>query len=370
MNISNGHKIVIGTILIVLVGLIFFIVHLFVLNAEKEHTAQQQVIDQMRKENIQQQNTNDIVQQVYCGDGSCNVINGETCSSCRQDCGSCPIIAPTIYCGDGVCNGEESCSTCSQDCGQCAKQASLTTHINGEPYYSVFCDKIDPYNLNVRQASAKAIRNDPGEYSINQLFDIYDWVKSNIIYQNVALRGIPYSPEETLATESGDCKNQAVLIASMIESIGGTAKIIAEPSCSHAYAIVRFGSSDYDLTNFQQAVTNHYGRNVQISTITDKDGVWVVFDPAGGTYPGNVLAECSGDREVYSIDSCLSCAHQYTNMPYTLGEKCYSECPQGTIHRNGNACSPCPQGDWSYNNECVSCQSGYHLKTDGRCYKN
>ena len=57
-------------------------------------------------------------------------------------------------------------------------------------------------------------------------------------------------------------------------------------------------------------------------------------------------------------------------MPYTLGEKCYSECPQGTIHKNNNACYPCPQGYWSYNNECVTCQSGYHLKTDGKCYRN
>ena len=25
-----------------------------------------------------------------CGDGTCNVINGETCSTCPQDCGVCP----------------------------------------------------------------------------------------------------------------------------------------------------------------------------------------------------------------------------------------------------------------------------------------
>lgn len=48
----------------------------------------------------------------YCGDGSCN--NGETCSSCSNDCGKC---AP--YCGDKICNNGETCSTCSMDCGKC-----------------------------------------------------------------------------------------------------------------------------------------------------------------------------------------------------------------------------------------------------------
>lgn len=47
-----------------------------------------------------------------CPDGQCS--NGETCSSCPQDCGSCPPV-----CADGQCNGSENCSTCPQDCGGC-----------------------------------------------------------------------------------------------------------------------------------------------------------------------------------------------------------------------------------------------------------
>ena len=50
-----------------------------------------------------------------CGNNQCET--GESCSSCSQDCGSCPPPAPV--CGDNVCNGEESCSSCSQDCGSC-----------------------------------------------------------------------------------------------------------------------------------------------------------------------------------------------------------------------------------------------------------
>jgi hypothetical protein len=53
----------------------------------------------------------------YCGDGRCS--NGETCSSCSSDCGSCQ---PVYRCGDGVCNGGETCSSCSSDCGSCQQR--------------------------------------------------------------------------------------------------------------------------------------------------------------------------------------------------------------------------------------------------------
>ncbi len=51
-----------------------------------------------------------------CGDGTCDSASGETCSTCSQDCGTCPT-----NCGDNICNASigEDCSTCSQDCGTC-----------------------------------------------------------------------------------------------------------------------------------------------------------------------------------------------------------------------------------------------------------
>lgn len=281
----------------------------------------------------------------------------------------------TPYCGDNICSNDEDCTNCSQDCGQCKQQDSqiinytFQSYENKEPYYSAFCDKINPYDLSVREAAADAIRNDPGSYSISQLLDIYDWIKSNVIYQNVALAGIPYSASETLTTKSGDCKNQAVLISSMITAIGGTAKVVADPSCHHAYTIVYFGSAETGTSMFTKAVANHYGNNVQVNFFTLKDGIWVIFDPAGGNYPGDTLPECTGNRTVYYITTCLSCVNQYPNKPYTYGDKCYSECPSGTIHTNNYACFPCSVGDYSYNNECVTCPSETVLGEDGKCHQ-
>ncbi len=50
--------------------------------------------------------------QSFCGDGTCNP--NENCHTCSKDCGSCQS-----YCGDGNCNSGESCNSCSKDCGTC-----------------------------------------------------------------------------------------------------------------------------------------------------------------------------------------------------------------------------------------------------------
>jgi hypothetical protein len=77
----------------------------------------------------------------YCGDGSCN--NGEDCSSCDGDCGSCG------YCGDGSCNNGEDCTSCDSDCGSCGYCGDGSCD-NGEDCGSCEadcgpCDPIDPY---------------------------------------------------------------------------------------------------------------------------------------------------------------------------------------------------------------------------------
>ena len=51
--------------------------------------------------------------QVWCPDGECDYLNGENCSTCPADCGSC--------CGNGACQSglDEDCATCPKDCGDC-----------------------------------------------------------------------------------------------------------------------------------------------------------------------------------------------------------------------------------------------------------
>ncbi|NYZ73894.1 transglutaminase domain-containing protein [Candidatus Micrarchaeota archaeon] len=279
------------------------------------------------------------------------------------------------YCSDGMLEDNAPACGCPEgkemrgdNCVLPPANFSFLIYEDAEPYYRTYCDKIDPYDLSVREAASDAIRNHSGAYSVTQLFDIYDWVKQNVIYQNVPLAGIPYPPEETLATESGDCKNQAVLLASMVEAIGGTARVVVDPDCAHAYTMVHFGPAGSDMSGFTDAVFSHYGPDARVSYITYGNGTWMIFDPAGGTYPGSTLPECTGNRRVYFVSSCLDCSHQYLDKPHTYNGLCYSECPSGTISVTDYSCTPCSEGSGSCKNQCWTCPKNTYLGTDCMCH--
>lgn len=48
----------------------------------------------------------------YCGDGTCQDSEGESCNACPQDCDTQALV-----CGNGQCQAGESESTCFSDCG-------------------------------------------------------------------------------------------------------------------------------------------------------------------------------------------------------------------------------------------------------------
>jgi hypothetical protein len=176
-----------------------------------------------------------------------------------------------------------------------------------------YCDKFDPTDISVREAASEAIAKDPGPFSINQLLDIYDWVHANIFYQNVPLTlAPPYYPNQTLLTKSGDCKNQAVLIASMVEAIGGSARVLIIPDCEHAFAEVYIGNqSNLDVVN--SAVWAHYpqasGQPINWHTSTNAENQtenWMIFDTAGGCFPGNTISTCLNASQTFELDDCTA----------------------------------------------------------------
>ena len=176
--------------------------------------------------------------------------------------------------------------------------------------FAGYCDKFDETDLAVRQAAAQAISKHPGAFSINQLLDIYDWVHTNVFYQNVPLdMWPPYYPNQTLATKSGDCKNQAVLIASMVEAIGGSARIIIRPDCHHAFAEVYVGT-DINTDTINAAIYSHYnthGNGISWSTYTNSKNqtdYWFIFDTAGGNYPGDTIPECFNASQTFVLQDC------------------------------------------------------------------
>ncbi len=175
-------------------------------------------------------------------------------------------------------------------------------------YQSVYCDKFSPEDIEVRKAAAEAISKHPGAFSINQLLDVYDWVHTNVFYQNVPvnLTYQPYTPSETLRTKSGDCKNQAVLIASMVEAIGGSARVLLIPECQHAFTEVYVGK-ETDLDPMFNAIYAHYGSkapNIVWHYSNNKTENWLIFDTAGGSYPGSTIDACKNASTTYVIYDC------------------------------------------------------------------
>jgi hypothetical protein len=175
-----------------------------------------------------------------------------------------------------------------------------------------YCDKFNPTDLAVRQAASQAITKHPGAFSLNQLLDIYDWVRANIFYQNVPINiWSPYSPNETLRTKSGDCKNQAVLIASMVEAIGGSARILYIPDCKHAFAEVYVGNNE-DVNALNDAVWSHYQMNdedykIHWHTSKNANGEtenWFIFDTAGGQIPGQTIEDCFNASQTFELRDC------------------------------------------------------------------
>jgi cysteine-rich repeat protein len=102
-----------------------------------------------------------------CGDGikqageECddhNNVNGDGCSStCKTEC--------LPFCGDGQCNNGETCSTCSNDCGECHEEECHTCKDSkpldqsGEDYYyylqslnkktTIISEDTTPANINL-----------------------------------------------------------------------------------------------------------------------------------------------------------------------------------------------------------------------------
>ena len=175
-------------------------------------------------------------------------------------------------------------------------------------YQAAYCNYFEPTNLDVREAAAEAISPHPGAYSVNQILDVYDWVHENVIYQNVPvnLTYEPYAPSETLQTGSGDCKNQAVLIASMIEAIGGSARILLIPECQHAFAEVYIGGNDTKNRFLDAAFAHYSSHSTYINWHTSKNDteIWVPLDTAGGSYAGNTIAECLNASQTFVIYNC------------------------------------------------------------------
>jgi transglutaminase-like putative cysteine protease len=163
-------------------------------------------------------------------------------------------------------------------------------------YASKIYERMESDDADV-QALAKEII---GKHSISNLSmidicKIYDYMFKNWTYVNDP----PYRDDFQYATESieimqGDCEDFAIAISSLVNSVGGQARVIVIPG--HCFAEVYLTSDKEKVSDFLNVMNEYYtspgARKIGASKVTsinyhyDKDEtVWINFDYTS-KYPG------------------------------------------------------------------------------------
>jgi len=204
-----------------------------------------------------------------------------------------------------------------------ASQSELTTY--GESYnplslYNTVNDLIDPMQKDVRGTAVSLAKRFGGNYNVYQVCEIFEYVKSNISYVNDPKGDENYwaSPDETLTLGAGDCEDQALLIAALITSISGTARVYFTDS--HAFSAVYIGDSDSTADNILRAFDRYYGTALYYTLFHDELGYWLVLDPissmhVGGLPLGSKPADVTGDVNLIARKS--DGARKYWNFTDT-----------------------------------------------------
>ncbi len=172
--------------------------------------------------------------------------------------------------------------------------------------------KVEPDNQRVRKEALRLALKYPGDHTIDQICSIYGYLKSGddlkkgwgYVPDPRGLDYFSYANESLGAGEDyvggGDCDDFAILMAALVESIGGTTRIILAHNNStggHAYSEVYLGQ--LNATNNQVEVVlkwleqTYDSDKIYTHVDTDTKYVWLNLDWSAD-YPGGPLYQ--GDK--------------------------------------------------------------------------
>jgi len=145
---------------------------------------------------------------------------------------------------------------------------------------------VDPKGPGVRERALQIASQYSGEYNVYQLCALFDWVRDEIGYVSDP-QGIDYwsPPDETLVAKAGDCEDHTILLASMIEAIGGAVRIILTEN--HAFASLYIGDKTH-ASKVMETIKNYYGEELPFVYWIDNGERWLVLESTGGFYPGDL----------------------------------------------------------------------------------
>jgi len=208
-----------------------------------------------------------------------------------------------------------------------------------------FNSRVEPENSHVHEKAIVLLANSPGDYTIDQICSIYDFLKEGWRYVRDP-RGVDYFMyaneslrvgEKASCVGAGDCDDFAILMSALIESVGGTTRIILAHNNStggHAFTEVYIGQLDSQNSHVEE-VLEWLRKNLNIDDIythvdTETKEVWLNLDwgadERGYAHPGGPIFR--GDRYIN-----LNVRDRYAKTPLNLPESptASSAQPQSTV---------------------------------------
>lgn len=158
-----------------------------------------------------------------------------------------------------------------------------STTTNNPAYYSKVNERIEMDATKVIVSNILA--NNSGVYSIQAVADAFDWVRDHIVYTDDP-NDYWQSASETLSWRTGDCEDYAILLASMIDEMGGNARVNIIDG--HAFPSVFVGTNSNITDSVAKAISSHYQTQVPVYFLNDTTGYWMVIDPTGFPYTGGL----------------------------------------------------------------------------------
>ena len=192
--------------------------------------------------------------------------------------------------------------------------------------------KVEPDNQRVRKEALGLALKYPGDHTIDQICSIYGYLKSG----DGSKKGWGYVPDPrgldyfSYANESldagenyvggGDCDDFAILMSALIESVGGTTRIILAHNNStggHAYTEVYVGQLNATNNQVEEVLTwleqTYDTDKIYTHIDTDTKYVWLNLDWSAD-YPGGPLYQ--GDKHYV-----LCIRDTFGKTPLNLPEK-------------------------------------------------
>lgn len=158
------------------------------------------------------------------------------------------------------------------------------TSTKKNPDYLKIEERITPHDPDVRRRAIKIVSKHPGSYHVEQLFDIFDYMR-NLNYVDDPYPDHIALPKDTLEAGGGDCDDFAVTTASLIEAIGGKARVVTvtDNIIGHAFCEVYIGKEG-SIKQIEPIIQRRYG-HTSISWEYNSGDEWLLFDtilPAPG----------------------------------------------------------------------------------------